>query len=33
MVADLLTTGDRSYLPYLRDAVAGIAVAEANELP
>ncbi len=33
MVADLLTTGDRSYPPYLHDALAGIAVAEANDLP
>jgi len=33
MVADLLTTGDRSYPPYLHEALAGIAVAEANDLP
>lgn len=33
MVADLLTAGDRSYPPYLHAALAGIAVAEANDLP
>ncbi len=33
MVADLLTAGDRSYPPYLHAALAGIAQAEANDLP
>ena len=33
MVADLLTAGGRSYPPYLHAALAGIAVAEANDLP
>jgi hypothetical protein len=33
MVADLLTAGGRTFPPYLHTALAGIAVAEANDLP
>ena len=33
MVADLLVAGGRTFPPYLHDALAGIAVAEANDLP
>jgi hypothetical protein len=33
MVADLLTAGGRTFPPYMHAALAGITVAEANDLP